>query len=228
MSADVKTYDIGLGRYDVTVSVGPSFQTRRQESVAMMSDLLHAFPQAFPVIADLYIGNSDIPGSKEMAKRFKAMLPPQVQELEGGNAEADLQKCQAQLQQASQQMQLLQQHLQQAMEDIKTQKVQADAKVAIAKIDQATKIAVAEITTKAQDARARQDMEFKTEQIHHQTAHDAATQAVEHSHEHSIASKQAAIASAQADQGHQQDLETQAGQQGHEQSMAEQAQSSQE
>ena len=39
-----KVYDIGTGRYDVAVSVGPSYQSKRQEAVASQMALVQAFP----------------------------------------------------------------------------------------------------------------------------------------------------------------------------------------
>lgn len=72
-------YDVGVGKYDVTVSVGPSFNTKRQEAVASMLQLTQSFPQIVGVAGDLLVKNMDWPGAQEIAKRLKTMLPPEIQ-----------------------------------------------------------------------------------------------------------------------------------------------------
>jgi len=81
-------HDITTGKYDLTVTTGPSFTTRREEAAAQMTELVRAFPQAAPFVADIMAKNFDWPGADEIAKRFEAMnpmnqqqqIPPQVQQ----------------------------------------------------------------------------------------------------------------------------------------------------
>ena len=40
----MKIYDIGVGRYDVLISVGPTYQSKRQEAVSTQMDLMKALP----------------------------------------------------------------------------------------------------------------------------------------------------------------------------------------
>ena len=68
-----RVYDLGVGKYDLTVTAGPNFTTRRQEAAEQMVELLRAFPQAAPVIGDLYAKNLDWPGADEIAARLKAL-----------------------------------------------------------------------------------------------------------------------------------------------------------
>lgn len=75
-----KVFDLGVGKYDLTVSTGPSFTTRREETAAQLTELLRAYPQAAQIIGDLYIKNMDIVGGDEIADRLRKMLPPQLQE----------------------------------------------------------------------------------------------------------------------------------------------------
>ena len=58
-------FDVGLGRYDVSVSVTPSFQSRRAESVEAMTQLIQAFPLAAPYALDVITKNMDWPGARE-------------------------------------------------------------------------------------------------------------------------------------------------------------------
>jgi hypothetical protein len=73
-----KIYDLTVGKYDLTVSSGPSFTTRREEAANQMIELIRAYPAAAPVIGDLLAKNLDWPGADEVAKRLQAMLPPQA------------------------------------------------------------------------------------------------------------------------------------------------------
>lgn len=70
-------HDLTLGKYDIAVSSGPSFTTRREEAAFQMTELVRAFPQAAPFVADIMARNFDWPGAEEIAERFKKMVPGQ-------------------------------------------------------------------------------------------------------------------------------------------------------
>lgn len=74
-------HDLTAGKYDLTVTTGPSFTTRREEAAAQMTELVRAFPQAAPFVADIMARNFDWPGADEIAKRFEAMNPAKQQEI---------------------------------------------------------------------------------------------------------------------------------------------------
>ncbi len=80
-------YDLTAGKYDLTVTSGPSFTTRREEAAAQMTELLRAYPQGAPAMVGLMAKNFDWPGADELAERFEAMnpanqqqIPPEVQQ----------------------------------------------------------------------------------------------------------------------------------------------------
>lgn len=75
-----RIFDLSLGKFDLTVSTGPGFQTKREEAALQMTEFLRVWPSAAPVIGDLVAKNLDWPGADEIAKRLKKMLPPQLQE----------------------------------------------------------------------------------------------------------------------------------------------------
>ena len=79
-----RVYDLTAGKYDLTVSSGPSFTTRREEAAEQMMQLIQTFPAAAPVIGDLIAKNLDWPGAEEIAERLKKMLPEQLQDDAGG------------------------------------------------------------------------------------------------------------------------------------------------
>lgn len=63
--------DLAAGEYDVTVTVGPSFATRREEARETMTELFRAMPQLGAVAADLFVKSLDIPYADEIAERLK-------------------------------------------------------------------------------------------------------------------------------------------------------------
>ena len=71
-------FDLGAGKYDLTVETGPSYNTKREEAANQMIELVRAFPQAAPLIGDLLAKNLDWPGADEIAKRMEAALPPGI------------------------------------------------------------------------------------------------------------------------------------------------------
>lgn len=70
--------DLSSARFDVRVSIGPSYATRRMEAADTLMEYLKADPQAMPLIRDLVAKNFDWPGSDEMAKRFRNTIDPAV------------------------------------------------------------------------------------------------------------------------------------------------------
>ncbi|MFN7756853.1 MAG: portal protein [Betaproteobacteria bacterium] len=70
----VKIYDLTAGRYDLTVSAGPSFASMRQEAASQMIELIRAYPDAAPVIGDLLVKNLDWPGADEIAERMQKAM----------------------------------------------------------------------------------------------------------------------------------------------------------
>ena len=135
-------YDLGVGRYDVTVSVGPSFQTRRQAGLDAMVQFVQAYPDAFPMIGDLLADNMDFPGAKQLAARLKKMLPEQLQDqMDPSQIPPEVQQH---LQQLEAQLQQVMQAYEQAQEAIKTDRVKEGAKVKVKEMELAADAAFAE------------------------------------------------------------------------------------
>jgi hypothetical protein len=72
--------DLTTGEYDITVTVGPSFATQRQEASETYTQLIQAFPPLMQVAPDLIMKAMDSPYSEEIAERMRMLLPPQIQE----------------------------------------------------------------------------------------------------------------------------------------------------
>lgn len=69
-------YNPSVGRYDVVVSVGPSYGTKRQEAAESMVMMSQANPQMWQTHGDLIAAAQDWPMADEFAKRFEKTLPP--------------------------------------------------------------------------------------------------------------------------------------------------------
>lgn len=106
-----KVYNLGVGKYDLAVSVGPSYTTRRQEASQMMTEAMRADPTLSQKAGDIIFANFDIPGADALVKRLKLYNPPQIQQAEAD--ESDDQNSPEALQMAAQQVQQGQQQLQQ-------------------------------------------------------------------------------------------------------------------
>lgn len=80
-----RIYDVKTGEYDVTVSVGPGYQTKRQENLALLETMLQGPLGALmsQVAPDLVVSMLDFEISKELQERLKKTLPPQFQDEEG-------------------------------------------------------------------------------------------------------------------------------------------------
>lgn len=103
---------LDVGRYDVAVSIGPSYATQRQEAQAFMLEMLKTIPESGSLVADLLAKNSDAAGADEIAERLKAMVPPEVLAKENPQvamaikqAQGQVQHLQGQLNQAIQELQ---------------------------------------------------------------------------------------------------------------------------
>jgi hypothetical protein len=72
--------DLTTGEFDITVTVGPSFATQRQEASETFTQLIQAFPPLMQIAPDLILKAMDTPYSDELAERARFLLPPQIQE----------------------------------------------------------------------------------------------------------------------------------------------------
>ena len=127
-----KIYNPGVGTYDVMVTTGPGYMTKRQEALDAMSQILQTNPQLWSVAGDLFIKNMDWPGAQEMADRFKKILDPKV--LSQGDQSPEMMAAQQQIEAMTQELnrmtdivQNVQDSVAQREVDIKEFKAQVDA-----------------------------------------------------------------------------------------------------
>jgi hypothetical protein len=199
-----KIYDLSVGKYDVTISTGPSFQTKRQEAVESQMQLISA-----PLILDIVVGNMDWPEAQKLAKRLKTALPPQVaqadNEEEGSPIPPEVQQQLAQLLDQNQQ---LTQHLQSATENIekglsqKQAELESKERIAFAQVDVDRQkltleyaklqkdLVVADITAKAEGAQMAMQHEMDTISQLIDQAHEVGMAEMGHEHQQDIQEQQ--------------------------------------
>lgn len=158
-----KIYNLGIGKYDVSVTVGPSYTTKRQEAAESMVELVRAQPELMSIVGDLMIRNMDWPGADQIADRLKTMLPPQIQQLEDKDTDdpkmaavhAQYESTIAQVkEEAAAFIQELQQKLQEAMSD------NQDKEQKIRELTLAVNNKQGELAVRMQEAKDKRDIEI--------------------------------------------------------------------
>lgn len=196
----------GAARFDVTVSIGASYTTRRQEAADWQLELMKVLPpQMAAAMAPITVRNMDGPGNREIADRLDRTLPPQIK---GDDGEADPQAMQAQLaqmqqkqQQDGQVIQMLQEHIkteqvkqqatvmasrEKAAADVQKAQVEASRDVTLQRMKDATAIAVATINARAKGVISDNELELDRVAL----AHEAAMNAADAAHEQQMAAMQ--------------------------------------
>ena len=116
-----KIYNPSVGKYDVCVTVGPSYMTKRQEALDAMTQLLQGNPQLWQVAGDLFIKNMDWPGAQEMADRFARTIDPKI--LDASDKSPALQAAEQQIQSMGKEMEQMHMMLQNVQKSFEAQDV---------------------------------------------------------------------------------------------------------
>ena len=149
-----KSYNLNVGKYDVTVTTGPSYSSKRQEAVDTQTQIIQAAPDLLPIIGDILFDNMEAPGSDKIAERIKiALLPPEIRQAEEQQDEGIDPKVAAMMQQIDQASQALdmkaqelaqiEQQINQAATEANADKTQVDA--ARKELEAARKVFMSEI-----------------------------------------------------------------------------------
>ena len=119
-----KIYNPSVGKYDVVVTTGPSYMTKRQESMDAMSQILQGNPNLWAVAGDLFVKNMDWPGAEEMAARLRKTIDPAV--LADQDEDPALQAAQQQMQAMGQEMEQMYSMLQNVNKSMEAQKLRIE------------------------------------------------------------------------------------------------------
>ena len=120
-----KIYNPSVGIYDVCVTTGPGYMTKRQEALDAMSMLLQSNPQLWTVAGDLFVKNMDWPGAQEMAARFAKIIDPKV--MEGEDQSPEMQMAKMQIEALTKELNQVVGMLQRVEQSIEAQEVQIKA-----------------------------------------------------------------------------------------------------
>lgn len=119
---DPNSPNLATGSYDVAMSSGPSYTTRRQEAADAMMNAVQVFPEIMQIAGDLVVKAQDWPGAEELSERLLKTIPPNLlsdkekQEL-GPNAGSNPQQLMQQQAQMQEQLQQCQQELQKLQQE---------------------------------------------------------------------------------------------------------------
>lgn len=146
--------DVTIGKYGVTVDVGPASETKRTLANEQMMSFVNAMPQTASVVMDLVAEAQDWPKSGEFAKRFKMLLPT------GTIPEDEMTPEMKAMQATNQQLQQAQMERDAALQQAETEKKRGDAENAVAR----ARLAEAQAYKAVLDAQSRaRDVESKDE-----------------------------------------------------------------
>lgn len=121
-----KHAQIDKGRYDVTISTGPTYNSRMDEEKSLLGQILSADPALMQVYGDIFF---KINGWQDLEQRAKLFLPPQVQQAIAAESEGIDPKAQAMLAQAAQKEQMLAMQLQELQKGIQELLFERQAKI---------------------------------------------------------------------------------------------------
>jgi hypothetical protein len=75
---DDKSVDITDSKYDITITTGPSFETKRIEAAEGMMSAVNAMPDVFGAAADLIVEAQDWPKAQELKNRLRSRMDPSL------------------------------------------------------------------------------------------------------------------------------------------------------
>lgn len=132
--------DVTLGKYAVTVTVGPSTITKRALAAEQMMGFVNAVPESAAMVMDLVAEAQDWPKADEFARRFAAMLPDNLKPQDEMTPEdqqkameaAQMEMFQKQLAMQTAQLELEMQQAEIEKTRAETEKLRADAAQSLA------------------------------------------------------------------------------------------------
>lgn len=112
-----------VGRYDVAVTVGASYQTKRLEDADRIIDMTNKNPNLWQTHGDLIVKQLDFQDADSFVARFRKTMPPGTIDEEGQEpippqAQSQMQQMDAQIQQMGMQLENAQAQLQQMQAEL--------------------------------------------------------------------------------------------------------------
>ncbi|WP_297921080.1 portal protein, partial [uncultured Agitococcus sp.] len=135
-----KFLDLSVGKYDLVVTQGASYATKRIEALNSMVEIARVNPAIMQIAGDLIIKAMDWDGADEIAERMKKMLPPQLQDHEGEDGEqkqlppevqAMIEQGKQQIDEMTKQIQMLEAEKDDKEDELRLKKYEIDVKAEI-------------------------------------------------------------------------------------------------
>lgn len=152
-----KLFNPTYGKYGVTVTIGPSYATKRIEASENMMAFMKALPQTAALVADLFAESQDWPGAERIAARLAKTVPPQLLQPDMKDVppqvQAILSSQEASIKQLTEQLRGAMAALQDKKEDraVDIDRVQKDYEAKLLKIIADTETRMAAIEQKSHD-----------------------------------------------------------------------------
>lgn len=144
--------NLSMGRYDVRIDTGPSFNTQREQSFQLLMQVAQFAPGVMQSAGDLIIKDSPLVNAKEIADRIKKTMLPQLLEDDPSvppAVKAQMTQMQQQMQEQMQQMQEMARQLQDKQADreveIRKAEIAADSRIQEAQINNSGRADVEEL-----------------------------------------------------------------------------------
>lgn len=134
-SGQVVNLDLTVGIYDVAVTTGPSYTTKRQAAAESMVQMAQSYPPIMQVAGPQIVRSMDWPGSDEIADALERAMPPELRPPENGEdmppqAQAAIMAAQQQVEQIVAQFQEVAKQLQEAQAKLQDKTVENQLKEA--------------------------------------------------------------------------------------------------
>jgi hypothetical protein len=127
---DPNSPNLAIGQYDVAITTGASYTTRRVEAAQAMMDAIQVYPELMQIAGDIVVKAQDWPGAEELSERLQKTIPPQLlsdkEKAEMGQQGPNPQQIQMAMEQVQQAAQAAQQELQKLQQENNTLKFKAD------------------------------------------------------------------------------------------------------
>ncbi|MDC4768669.1 portal protein p19 [Acinetobacter baumannii] len=144
--------DMSVGRFDVRMDTGPSFNTQREQSFQLMMQLAQFAPNIMQAAGDLVIKDSPLLNSKQIAERMKKLMPPQLLEegqINPEQAKAQITQLDQLVQQLTGELEKLQKEVSDKVEDrnveLLKERIKAEKDIRVAEIQAASRADVEEL-----------------------------------------------------------------------------------
>ncbi len=124
-----KWNDVTRGKYDVVVTTGPAYASKRAEAADRLTDLVAKFPALQQLGGDLVLKALDVPYADKLADRLALTLPPGMDE-EADKKRAEMQQGQGEPPPSPEQQAMMAEQ-QAAQQKLELQQQESEAKLAL-------------------------------------------------------------------------------------------------